>query len=243
VPFGLPSAADRDERLGAVLHVLYLIFNEGYAGTPGPSLHRGEVSDEAIRVARLVHGLPPDDAEVTGLLALMLLTDARRPARTGLGGALIPMAEQDGSRRHAGHIAEGVALITDALSCGTPGPYQLQAAIAAVHDEAPSAEATDWPQILALYVLLTRISDNPVVRLNHAVAVAMVRGPQEGLDLLAGLEADGRIAGDHRLHAVRGHLLEMAGDQAAARASYETAARHTTSLPQQRYLHAKAARL
>jgi RNA polymerase sigma factor (sigma-70 family) len=243
IPFGMPPGPERTERLGAVLHVLYLIFNEGYATTSGPSLHRAELSAEAIRLTRLVHRLLPDDGEVAGLLALMLLTDARRPARTGPDGGLIPMAEQDRSLWHAGSIAEGVALITEALPRGATGPYQLQAAIAAVHDEAPSAEATDWPQIMALYELLMRISDNPMVALNHTVAVAMARGPRAGLDLLARLEADERVAGDHRLHAVRAHLLEMAGDREAARDAYQAAAQRTTSLPQQRYLHARAARL
>jgi RNA polymerase sigma factor (sigma-70 family) len=243
VPFGMPPSPERTQRLGAVLHVLYLIFNEGYAATSGPSLQRGELSAEAIRLARMVHRLLPDDGEVTGLLALMLLTDARRPARTGPDGGLIPMAEQDRSRWNAGSIAEGVALITHALPQGAAGPYQLQAAIAAVHDEAPSAEATDWPQIMALYELLMQTSDNPVVALNHTVAVAMVRGARAGLDLFRELEADARIATDHRLHAVRAHLLEMAGDRVAARYSYLAAARRTTSLPQQRYLHARAARL
>jgi RNA polymerase sigma factor (sigma-70 family) len=243
IPFGMPSGAERTERLGAVLHVLYLIFNEGYASTSGPSLQRVELSAEAIRLARMVHRLLPGDGEVTGLLALMLLTDARRPARAGPDGGLIPMAEQDRSLWNAGYIADGVALITDALPRGATGPYQLQAAIAAIHDEAPSADATDWPQIMALYELLMRISDNPVVALNHAVAVAMVRGAPAGLDLLEKLEADERIAGDHRLHAVRAHLLEMAGDRVAARDSYLAAARRTTSFPQQRYLHARAARL
>jgi len=243
MPFGMPPGSERTQRLGAVLHVLYLIFNEGYATTSGPSLQRAELSAEAIRLARMVHRLLPDDGEVTGLLALMLLTDARRPARTGPDGALIPMAEQDRSLWNADDIAEGLALITDALPRGATGPYQLQAAIAAIHDEAPSAEATDWPQIMALYGLLLRTSDNPVVALNHAVAVAMVRGPRAGLDLLGTLESDERITGDHRLHAVRAHLLEMAGDPVAARHSYLAAARRTTSLPQQRYLHAQAARL
>jgi RNA polymerase sigma factor (sigma-70 family) len=243
IPFGLPPGPERAERLGAVLHVLYLIFNEGYASTSGPRLQRSELSAEAIRLARMVHRLLPDDSEVTGLLALMLLTDARRPARTGPGGELIAMAEQDRSRWNAGYIAEGVALITGALPRGPVGPYQLQAAIAAVHDEAPNAEATDWPQIMALYELLMRISDNPVVALNHAVAVAMAKGARAGLDLLGKIEADERIARDHRLHAVRAHLLEMAGDRAAARDSYYAAARRTANLPQQRYLHARAARL
>jgi RNA polymerase sigma factor (sigma-70 family) len=242
-PFSMPAAGELAGRLAAVLHVLYLIFNEGYASTSGPDLQRTELSAEAIRLARLVHRLLPGDGEVTGLLALMLLTDARRAARTGPHGELVPMAEQDRSRWDAAAIAEGVALITGALPRGATGPYQLQAAIAAVHDEAPSAEATDWPQIMALYEVLLRVSDNPVVSLSHAVAVAMVRGPRAGLDLLARLEADERIAAGHRLPAVRGHLLEMAGDLAAARDCYQAAARRATSLPQQRYLQARAARL
>ena len=243
IPFSLPPSAERAERLGAVLHVLYLIFNEGYAATSGPRLQRSELSADAIRLARVVHRLLPDDGEVTGLLALMLLTDVRRPARTGPDGELIPMAEQDRSLWNAESIAEGVALITDALPRGPTGPYQLQAAIAAIHDEAPSVDATDWPQILALYELLMRTSDNPVVALNHAVAVAMVRGPQAGLDLIGKLEVNERIAEDHRLHAVRGHLLEMAGDFKGARDSFQAAARRTVSLPHQRYLHTRAARL
>jgi len=178
VPFRLPSGSQRDERLAVVLHVLYLIFNEGYASTSGPSLHRVELSTEAIRLTRLVHALLPADPEGAGLLALMLLTDARRPARTGPDGELVPMDAQDRSRWDADAIAEGVALVTAALPRGETGPYQLQAAIAALHDEAPSPDETDWPQIVALYELLLRISDNPVVALNHAVAVAMARGPQ-----------------------------------------------------------------
>jgi len=243
IPFGMPPDSERTERLGVVLHALYLIFNEGYASTSGPRLHRGELSAETIRLARMAHQLLPDNGEATGLLALMLLTDARRPARTGPDGGLVPLPEQDRSRWNANYISEGVALITDALPRGAIGPYQLQAAVAAVHDEAPSAGATDWPQIIALYGLLLRISDNPMVALNHAVAVAMVRGAHAGLDLLGKLEADARIAGDHRLHAVRAHLLEMAGDRVAARDAYQAAARRATSLPQQRYLHARAARL
>jgi RNA polymerase sigma factor (sigma-70 family) len=243
VPFGMPTGAEREARLSAVLHVLYLIFNEGYATTSGPNLQRAELTAEAIRLTRTVHRLLPSDGEVMGLLALMLLTDARRPARTGPSGELVPMAEQDRSLWDASRIAEGVALVTAALPRGGTGPYQLQAAIAAVHDEAPSADETDWPQITALYEVLLQISDNPVVSLNHAVAAAMSRGPQAGLERLAQLTADGRIAEDHRLHAVRAHLLEMAGERDAARESYEAAARRTTSLPQQRYLHARAARL
>jgi RNA polymerase sigma factor (sigma-70 family) len=243
IPFRMPAGRTRSEQLAAVLHALYLIFNEGYLSTSGPALHRTELAAEAIRLARLIHGLLPDDAEVTGLLALMLLTDARRPARTGPGGQLIPMAEQDRSLWNADQIAEGVALITEALPRGPTGPYQLQAAIAAIHDEGPSAEATDWRQIVALYDLLMKISDNPVVALNHAVAVAMAEGPNRGLDLLRGIEEDERIADDHRLHAVRAHLLEMAGDRAGARDSYLEAARRATNLSRQRYLHFRAARL
>jgi RNA polymerase sigma factor (sigma-70 family) len=243
IPFGMPPVAERAGRLAAVLHVLYLIFNEGYASTAGPLLQRVELSAEAIRLARIVHRLLPEDGEVTGLLALMLLTDARRPARTGPDGALIPMAEQDRSRWNADQIAEGVALISEALPRGPTGPYQIQAAIAAVHDEAPSAEATDWPQIVALYEVLLQFSDNPVVALNHAVAVAMVHGPQAGLELVGRLAADERISDNHRLYAVRGHLLEMAGDRVAARESYQEAARRTMSFPQQRYLNGRAARL
>jgi RNA polymerase sigma factor (sigma-70 family) len=239
--FALPP--DRAERLDAVLQVIYLIFNEGYASTSGPSLQRVELAAEGIRLARMVHRLLPDDSEVAGLLALMLLTDARRPARTGPHGELVPMAEQDRSLWVADSITEGVALITGALPRGPVGPYQLQAAIAAVHDEAPSADETDWAQIVALYEVLMQLSDNPMVALNHVVAVAMARSAQEGLDLLGQIQHDERIAEDHRLYAVRAHLLEMAGDAAAARAAYEEAAERATSLPQQRYLNGRAARL
>ncbi|MFD2078320.1 RNA polymerase sigma factor, sigma-70 family [Actinopolymorpha cephalotaxi] len=243
VAFGIPAGAARDDRLAAVLHVLYLIFNEGYASTSGPSLHRVELATEAIRLARMVHRLLPGDGEVAGLLALMLLTDARRAARVGPHGELVPMDEQDGGRWNAGQIAEGVRLVTAALPRGHTGPYQLQAAIAALHDEAPSYEETDWPQIAALYGLLRRISDNPMVALNHAVAVAMVEGPRAGLSLVGALESDVRLAQDHRLHAVRGHLLERDGDPAGARTAYLAAADLTSSLPRQRYLRARAARL
>jgi predicted RNA polymerase sigma factor len=242
-PFRLPAVAERAQRLTAVLHVLYLIFNEGYVSTAGPNLQRSDLSAEAIRLARMLYRQLPDDGEVAGLLALMLLTDARRPARTGPDGELIPMAEQDRGLWNAEAISEGVALLTRTLPRGAAGPYQLQAAIAAIHDEAPSVEATDWPQIMALYELLLQISDTPVVALNYAVAAAMVRGPTAGLDLLAKLELDERIAEDHRLHAARAHLLELAGDRDAARGSYEAAARRTASLQQQRYLYARAARL
>jgi predicted RNA polymerase sigma factor len=243
LPFGLPAASERAARLGAVLHVLYLIFTEGYASTSGPLLQRAELSVEAIRLARLLHSLLPMDSEVTGLLALMVLTDARRPARTGPGGELIPMDEQDRTLWNAPLIAEGIELISAVLPRGEPGPYQLQAAIAAIHDEAPSAAATDWPQIAALYELLLSLSDNPVVALNHAVAVAMSQGPSAGLALLSKLDSDPRLANDHRPLAVRAHLLEMTGNHEAARAAYLAAATRTTSLPQQRYLHTRAARL
>ena len=243
IPFAVPSGDGRAERFAAVLHVLYLIFNEGYTSTAGPDLYRSDLAAEAIRLTRLVHRLLPDDGEVTGLLALMLLTDARRPARTGHDGALVPMAEQDRSKWNARYIAEGVELISAALPRGQAGPYQIQAAIAAVHDEAPTTEETDWPQIAALYEVLLQISDNPVVRLNHAVAVAMVRGPAAGLELLAKLEGDDRLTRDHRLPAVRAHLLEMAGELGRARASYAQAARLATSFAHQRYLHSRIARL
>ena len=241
--FGLPPEAEREDRLRVVLHVLYLIFNEGYTASSGPDLQRSELTGEAIRLTRAVHRLLPDDGEVAGLLALMLLTDARRPARTGPDGGLVPLADQDRGRWNREAIREGVALVTEALPTGPVGPYQLQAAIAAVHDEAPSAAETDWAQIVGLYDLLERVGPNPMVTLNHAVAVAMTCGPQAGLDLLRGLESDGRMVGHHRVDAVRAHLLEMAGDVDAARASYRRAARRTTSLPEQRYLEARAARL
>jgi RNA polymerase sigma factor (sigma-70 family) len=243
IPFRLPARAERVERLGVVLHVLYLIFTEGYAATAGPSLHRVELSTEAIRLTRMVHKVLPDDGEVAGLLALMLLTDARRAARTNDTGELVPLAEQDRSLWNGDYIAEGVELITAALPRGIPGPYQLQAAIAAIHDEAPSAEETDWPQIKALYGLLLEMSDNPMVALNHAVAVAMADGPTAGLARVATLAGDKQLAEDHRLYAVRAHLLEMTGDTAAARDAYLAAARRATNLPQQRYLNRRAAML
>jgi RNA polymerase sigma factor (sigma-70 family) len=238
--FLMPPPDERAQRLGAVLHVLYLIFNEGYAATSGPDLARPDLAAEAIRLGRLLHRRLPADPEVTGLLALMLLTDARRPARTGPDGALIPMDEQDRARWDGDLIAEGLALVGDALPRGEIGPYQVQAAIAAVHDEALSSAATDWPQIVALYEVLLRISDNPVVALNHAVAVAMRDGPAAGLHLIARL--GDALDADHRLHAVRAHLHAMAGDHAAARAGFEAAAERTMSLQQQRYLHRRARR-
>ena len=241
-PFSLPPQEERAERLAVVLHVLYLVFNEGYTATSGPDLSRVELSSEAIRLARDLHRLLPDDGEVAGLLALMLLIDARRPARA-LDGALVPLADQDRSLWNRAAIDEGVALIEASLATRPIGTYQLQAAIAAVHDEAPSAEATDWPQIVALYDLLARLAPNPMVALNHAVAIAMVEGPGAGLSRLDALADDERIASGHRLEAVRAHLLELAGDGPAARTSYLAAARRTTSVPERRYLESRAARL
>ncbi|MEV0153114.1 sigma-70 family RNA polymerase sigma factor [Micromonospora sp. NPDC050686] len=241
--FTLPAPAERDERLRAVRQVLYLIFNEGYTASSGPHLHRAELTAEAIRLARELHRLLPDDGEVTGLLALMLLTDAHRAARTGPAGELVPLAEQDRDRWDRAAIVEGAALVTEALTWSLPGPYQIQAAIAAVHAEAASAAETDWRQIVALYRLLGVLAPNPMVTLNQAVAVAMVDGPRAGLALLEPLDADERAAGHHRLAAVRAHLLELAGEAGAARAAYLAAARGTTSLPERRYLELRAARL
>jgi RNA polymerase sigma factor (sigma-70 family) len=241
--FSMPPADERPDRLRAVMHVLYLTFNEGYTATSGSDLHRPALTDEAIRLCRSLHGLLPDDREISGLLALMLLTDARRPARTLPDGALVPLADQDRSRWDVESIREGVALISNALSHGSMGPYQLQAAIAAVHDEAARPEDTDWPQILALYELLEVVSPNPMVTLNHAVALAMVHGPADALELLAALDADERMSKQHRLEAVRAHLLEMVGDRPAALSSYRIAARLTSSLPERRYLEARAATL
>jgi RNA polymerase sigma factor (sigma-70 family) len=243
VPFRMPSDSERAERLSAVLHVLYLIFNEGYASSIGPTLQRSDLSNEAIRLTRAVHHLLPDDGEVAGLLALMLLTDARRAARTGPDGELIALAEQDRALWDREAISEGTALITRTLSRDSVGAYQLQAAVAALHDEAARTEDTDWPQILALYGLLKRMSDNPMVTLNHAIAAAMVHGPSAGLELLKALDADERLAGHYRLDAVRGHLLEMAGNHEAAVVHYQAAADKTTSLPERNYLSMQAARL
>ena len=243
IPFGLPPVENRGERLGAVLHTLYLIFNEGYAATSGPSLYRADLSAEAIRLTRIVHHALPDDGEVTGLLSLMLLTDARRPARLGRDGALIPMADQDRTAWDTDAIAEGVALITKTLPVGPTGPYQLQAAIAAVHDEARRAEETDWPQIVKLYEVLMDLSNNPMMALNHAVAVSMVDGPRSGLALVDALGDDERISRDHRFHAVRAHLLDMAGEREAARMCFEEAAAGAMSFPVRRYLNSMAAAL
>ena len=240
-PFALPAPDVRSDRLRAVLHVLYLLFNEGYASSGGPDLARADLSGEAIRLARLLHDAVPDDPEVTGLLALALLTDARRPARTGPGGELIPLAEQDRTRWDRALVAEGVALVTAALRAGRLGEYQVQAAIAAVHDQARRHEDTDWPDILALYRVLERMTGNPVVTLNRAIALAMVEGPQAGLAALDGLEA--QLGDHHRLHAVRGHLLERTGDLAGAMAELRRAAAGTANLRERDYLTTQVARL
>jgi predicted RNA polymerase sigma factor len=243
VPFRLPGNQERNERLRSVLHVLYLIFSEGYTTSAGEHLQRCELSREAIRLARVVHTLLPDDAEAGGLLALMLLTDARRPARTGPEGELIPLTQQDRALWDQEQISEGVALLTQALRKGAVGAYQLQAAVAAVHDEAACAEDTDWPQILALYDPLHRMSDNPMVTLNRAIAIAMVHGPDAGLEEMNAADVDGRLAGHHRVAAVRAHLLELAGDRSAAAEQYELAAARTTNTPERNYLMVQAARV
>jgi predicted RNA polymerase sigma factor len=239
--FTLPPAGQRDERLRSVLHVLYLLFNEGYATSSGTELARADLSGEAIRLARGVHAARPEDAEVAGLLALMVLTDARRPARTTADGELVPLAEQDRSLWDRVLVAEGVALITDALRRGRMGEYQIQAAIAAVHDQALRYEDTNWSEILPLYGLLERMTSNPMVTLNRAVAAAMVHGAETGLAVLDGLEE--HLGDHHRLHAVRAHLRELAGDDASALSGYRAAASRTTNLREQRYLTTKAARL
>jgi RNA polymerase sigma factor (sigma-70 family) len=241
--FSLPAAAERTERLRAVLHVLYLVFNEGYTASDGDELTVPALSREAIRLARWLHRLLPEDSEVAGLLALMLLTDARRPARTLPDGSVVPLAEQDRSRWDQDQIAEGTALISAALPRGEPGPYQLQAAIAAVHDEAATMADTDWPQILSLYELLEALAPNPFTTLNRAVAMGMVHGPEAGLRVLAELAADKRMARNHRLLAARAHLRELAGARPGAAADYLEAARRATSLPERRYLAVQAARL
>jgi RNA polymerase sigma factor (sigma-70 family) len=241
VPFGMPGTADWAARLQAVLHVLYLVFNEGYTSSAGQRLHRTELSGEAIRLARMVHQLLPADGEVAGLLALMLLTDARRPARMSPSGELIPLAEQDRTRWDQRLIAEGTAVLTRGLATGVVGEYQVQAMIAALHDEARRVEDTDWPQILALYGLLERMTGNPMVTLNRAIAAAMVTGPAAGLQLLEQLDVP--LAGHYRLAAVRAHLYEMAGDTQAAVTHYRAAAARTTSTPEQQYLATRAARL
>jgi RNA polymerase sigma factor (sigma-70 family) len=241
VPFRLPTSEDRSQRLRQVLHVLYLVFSEGYSTSAGADLHRTELSAEAIRLTRAMHALLPDHGEVGGLLALMLLTDARRPARTGPGGELIALADQDRTRWNRDLIEEGVALVVDAMSHGSVGEYQLQAAIAAVHDQASRVEDTDWPQILALYGLLERVSGNPIVALNRAIAAAMVHGPTAGLAMIDAL--DDRLAGHYRLDVVRAHLFEMSGDTEAALRHYGAAVGHSTNTPERDYLTRQAARL
>jgi RNA polymerase sigma factor (sigma-70 family) len=243
IHFDLPPEPERADRLRVVLQVLYLIFNEGYTTSSGPAVQRADLTTEAIRLTRLLQQLIPGEGEVAGLLALMLLTDARRAARTLADGSLVPLDEQQRDLWNRLQIEEGVALLTRTLGKVPIGPYQLQAAIAAVHDEASSASETDWPQILALYAVLERVSPGPVVTLNRAVALAMVHGPRAGLALLGTLDSDERMTHTHRLEAVRGHLLEMAGDPVGARQSYQRAARMTASFPEQRYLALRAARL
>jgi RNA polymerase sigma factor (sigma-70 family) len=240
--FRTPTARERDERLPAVLHVLYLIFNEGYTATSGEALNRVELTSEAIRLTRQLRASLPGKGEVAGLLALMLLTDARRGARTGADGALIPLADQDRHRWDRAAIAEGVAIIEATLPIGEPGPYQVQAAIAAVHDEAADVDATDWPQILALYDVLSALAPGPMVALNRIVAVAMVHGPAAALAELNDAAADPVLSGHHRVDAVRAHLLDQLGDRNTAREYYLRAARRTRSLPEQRYLLARATR-
>jgi predicted RNA polymerase sigma factor len=241
VPFALPSPDARPERLRSVLHVLYLVFNEGYTSSAGPSLHRVDLSDEAIRLARMLLVAAPEDGEVAGLLALMLLTDARRPARLDARGELVVLPEQDRALWNRGHIAEGLALLERATAAGPLSEYGAQAAIAAVHDQAASADATDWRRIVFLYERLENMTGNPVVTVNRAVAVAMVDGPAAGLALLS--EVADRLGPSHRPDAVRAHLLEMAGDRDAAVAHYRAAARRATSVPERSHLSMRAARL
>ncbi|MBA3839230.1 MAG: sigma-70 family RNA polymerase sigma factor [Actinomycetota bacterium] len=243
IRFDLPPEPERADRLRVVLHVLYLVFNEGYTASSGPALQRADLTNEAIRLTRMLRRRLPEEGEVAGLLALMLLTDARRAARTEVDGSLVPLDEQRRELWNTAQIEEGVALVTRTLGTVPIGPYQLQAAMAAVHDEAPSAAETDWPQILALYEVLEQVSPSPVVTLNRAVAVAMVDGPRAGLALLGTLDAEDRMARNHRLDAVRGHLLELAGDTDAAREAYARAARMTASVPEQRYLALRAAQV
>jgi RNA polymerase sigma factor (sigma-70 family) len=240
--FTPPEPAEREPRLRAVQQVLYLVFNEGYAATAGQQLQRADLTAEGVRLARLLHALLPDDAETAGLLALLLLTDARREARTGPGGVLVPLAEQDRGRWDRRLIAEGTALLERTLATTRAlGPYQIQAAIAAVHDEAPGVAETDWAEILALYGLLEEVSPGPMVSLGRAVAIAMVHGPGAGLAATDGLA--GALGRHHRFHAVRGHLHEMAGDRTAATEEYRTAASYATNVPERRYLERKLAAL
>jgi RNA polymerase sigma factor (sigma-70 family) len=241
--FELPDQPRRTERLAVVMQVLYLIFNEGYTTSSGPALQRTDLTAEALRLTRLLHQLLPDEPEVAGLLALMLLTDARRAARTDTDGRIVPLAEQQRQLWDIAAIAEGQAILARTLGTGPIGPYQIQAAIAALHDEARTADATDWPQILALYDVLSTVAPGPVVTLSRAVALAHVHGPAAGLVLLGTLDADQRMAHTHRLEAVRAHLLEQAGDTALARQAYLRAARMTANVPEQRYLELRAAQV
>jgi predicted RNA polymerase sigma factor len=243
VAFALPSADERAQRLEAVMHVLYLIFNEGYASSSGESLQRVELSVEAIRLTRALHAQVADSPEVSGLLALMLLTDARRAARADASGELIPLDEQDRGLWDRQLIEEGIALAGHAMAQGRVGPYQVQAAIAALHDQSPTTEGADWAQIHALYLLLERMSDNPMVTLNRAVAAAMIDGPDAGLRLVDSLSADERLKGHYRVHAVRAHLYERAGRKDLALEHYRLAAEATASLPERNYLLRKAVRL
>jgi RNA polymerase sigma factor (sigma-70 family) len=241
--FALPAGAEREERLRVVLHVLYLIFNEGYTASSGRELHRADLAGEAIRLARMVHAQLPGDGEVTGLLALMLLTHARRAARTTAAGDLVPLDEQDRTTWDRALVAEGTELVKAALAGPALGPYQLQAAIAATHADAATAGETDWPQVHALYLILERIAPNPMVTLNRAIALAETQGPPAGLALLSTLDGDERMAGHHRLLSVRAHLLEQTGDLAGAYELYRHAARSTASIAEQRYLESRAGRV
>ncbi|MEU8199038.1 DUF6596 domain-containing protein [Microbispora amethystogenes] len=241
--FSLPAGAELQERLQVVLHVLYLIFNEGYTASSGRELHRTDLAREAIRLTGMVHAQMPEDGEVTGLLALMLLTHARRETRTTPAGDLVPLGEQDRTKWDRGLIDKGVELVKASLAGPALGPYQLQAAIAATHADAATAEETDWPQVHALYLVLERIAPNPMVTLNRAIALAETEGPQAGLALLATLDGDERMAGHHRLLSVRAHLLEKTGDTAGAYEHYRRAARSTASIAEQRYLESRAGRV
>ena len=241
--FALPDVAARAQRLSLVLRVVYLVFSEGYASSGGPDLTRLDLATEAIRLGRLLHELLPDEPEPAALLALMLLTEARRPARTAADGGLVPLAHQDRARWDRALIVEGTALASAALEHGPLGEYSVQAAVAALHDAAPRYEDTDWERILALYTLLGRMTDSPVVRLNRAVAVAMVDGPDAGLALVDELAASGALARSHRVHAVRAHLLEQKGATAAARAEYVSAAAGTDNLRERDYLTLRATAL
>jgi RNA polymerase sigma factor (sigma-70 family) len=241
--FSLPEGEERDKRLAVVLHVLYLIFNEGYTASSGSELHRAALAHEAIRLARMVHTQLPEDSEVAGLLALMLLTHARRQARATEAGDLVPLDKQDRTKWERGLIDEGMQLVKASLASPALGPYELQAAIAATHADAATAEETNWPQVHALYLILERIAPNPMVTLNRAIALAEIEGPQAGLDLLSTLDNDERMAGHHRLLSVRAHLLEKTGDTAGAYEHYRRAAKATASIAERRYLESRASRV